>query len=241
MALTYQEHPVSGRLAVAVRSFWSYSFADAARPTPVPYRVLPDGCIDLIARYTHPPRADRPGRCELAVTGLTARLVQVELAPHTTLWGVQFRPGWAEAGAGAVPAPVGRRLAPGRPAVGPAGRAGPAAERAADGGRRRGRAARRAGRVGRPPGVGRPVRGSGSRPAPVGGSRRPGAAGRSGRRGRGERPHPAPPAHPGRRATAQDVRPHPPVPARRPPGSTSAGRWTWPGWQPTPGTPTSRT
>ncbi|MBC8161027.1 MAG: AraC family transcriptional regulator [Roseiflexaceae bacterium] len=104
MQIVHTEIPMQRPLANAVVSFWSYRVPiQSELSLPLSYRVLPDGCVDLIVRYTHPQRVGEPGLCALLVSGALSRFKVVELTPHTTLWGMQFRPGWVEAVLGVPP------------------------------------------------------------------------------------------------------------------------------------------
>ena len=66
-----------------------------------PFRVLPDGGIDLLVRG----EAQLGGRFawELWLGGVLPGFKMVVVAPRETFWGVRFRPGWVEAVLGVPP------------------------------------------------------------------------------------------------------------------------------------------
>lgn len=97
MPISYQLLPLDHLLSQAIDSFWHYSplAANDALAEPVVYRVLPDGCVDLIVSYTPATNGQAP-ECSVRVSGALAQYKLVELAPHTHLWGMHIRPGWVE-------------------------------------------------------------------------------------------------------------------------------------------------
>ena len=80
-------------LSDVVDAFWCHVPAGGAVGPPPHLRVLPDGCIDLIARFdVSGHRAAVP--TSLTVSGPTDRYRLVELPPSVAWAGVRFRP-WA--------------------------------------------------------------------------------------------------------------------------------------------------
>ncbi|MDF5713350.1 MAG: AraC family transcriptional regulator [Rhizonema sp. NSF051] len=91
----YKEFAPPNEIAHLVGAFWSFSMPDkAACNYSVPYRVLPDGCMDLIFRYQRSTNGaiDSPS---LTVYGSTDRYYIVDIKPSTQLIGVRFNPGMA--------------------------------------------------------------------------------------------------------------------------------------------------
>lgn len=91
----YKEFAPPNEIAHLVDAFWSFSIPDfTACNHSVPYRVLPDGCMDLIFGYQ---RSINGGiyRPHLTVYGSTDRYYMVDIQPSTELIGVRFSPGMA--------------------------------------------------------------------------------------------------------------------------------------------------
>jgi AraC-like DNA-binding protein len=86
MALGYQELPPSPRFAAHVECFWSHR---AEEPIPS-FRVLPDGCSDII--FERP--GGRRGR-GLIVVGAMTTAHSFPLPPRQFTFGVRFRPAMA--------------------------------------------------------------------------------------------------------------------------------------------------
>lgn len=95
MTLRYQEFPPSPRLAAHIECFWAHC---ADEPIPA-YRVLPDGCADILF--------ERPGMHRgrgLIVVGAMTRAQSFALPARQFTLGVRFRPTMAARFLG-VPAP----------------------------------------------------------------------------------------------------------------------------------------
>ncbi len=95
MTLRYQEFPPSPHLAAHVECFWAHC---ADEPVPS-YRVLPDGCADIL--FERP--GGRRGR-GLIVVGAMTRAQSIDLPARQFTLGVRFRPTMAARFLG-VPAP----------------------------------------------------------------------------------------------------------------------------------------
>lgn len=96
----YREFPLDPGSAQILDAMWSFTTLteETAIRESRPHCVLPDGCVDLIVRYS--PALATPSispRCELLVSGPLFRFKYVHIQPGTMLWGVQIRPGWTDA------------------------------------------------------------------------------------------------------------------------------------------------
>jgi AraC-like DNA-binding protein len=87
------EHPATPGLREIVRTFWS--LAPAHRPPSEGKLVLPDGCVDVVFRFTD-------SHVEAFVAGVTSSPRPVEAAVGDSLFGVSFGPGEASAVLGAA-------------------------------------------------------------------------------------------------------------------------------------------
>jgi AraC-like DNA-binding protein len=80
-----------------IEAFWSFRPSESAE-----YRVLPDGRVDLLARFDV--GADEAvSKLVLIVAGPARRFSMVPANPHTGFLGVRFRPGWGAACLGLHP------------------------------------------------------------------------------------------------------------------------------------------
>lgn len=94
MTLEYREHPPHPALADVAACHWSLRGAPAGGGPP--YRVLPDGCMDVIFDLGGGVWADRErSRPAVRVVGTMTRGLPVTLPPEVDLLGVRFRPGGA--------------------------------------------------------------------------------------------------------------------------------------------------
>ncbi|HEX8567638.1 MAG TPA: AraC family transcriptional regulator [Pyrinomonadaceae bacterium] len=85
MSSIYLEYPPSPRLNPFVASYWSLQVSEIKEPEN--YRVLPDGCIDLLF--------DNISRPSGVIVGSMTKSVSVTLQPNARYFGVRFRPGGA--------------------------------------------------------------------------------------------------------------------------------------------------
>jgi AraC-like DNA-binding protein len=85
MSSVYLEYSPSPRLNPFVASYWSLQVSEIKEPEN--YRVLPDGCIDLIF--------DNISRPSGVIVGSMTKSVSVTLQPNAKYFGVRFRPGGA--------------------------------------------------------------------------------------------------------------------------------------------------
>ncbi|HEX8197080.1 MAG TPA: AraC family transcriptional regulator [Pyrinomonadaceae bacterium] len=85
MSSIYLEYSPSPRLNPFVASYWSLQVPEIKEPEK--YRVLPDGCIDLIF--------DNISRPLGVIVGSMTKSVMVTLQPNARYFGVRFRPGGA--------------------------------------------------------------------------------------------------------------------------------------------------
>lgn len=95
-SVTYREYPPSPRLAPWVACYWMLT-AGSAHADPVPNRILPDGCADIILDMTGGAgvRSDT-ALAELPfVVGAMRTASLHTVIPGTALLGVRFRPGGA--------------------------------------------------------------------------------------------------------------------------------------------------
>lgn len=97
---TYVEHAPDPELARYIECYWSVS----CRPSMGarrPWRVLPDGCMDIIFNLGDTPRQGRRVAACPAVIGTMTRAIAVEYHGRTEIVGVRFRPGggtpWVDA------------------------------------------------------------------------------------------------------------------------------------------------
>src|SRR5688500_8939537 len=82
----YREFSPPPWLAALVECFWT-STARPAAPTPTRYRVLPDGCMDLLFDF----KATTGRRA--SIVGTMTRPLDVVAVGPVDLLGVRFRPG----------------------------------------------------------------------------------------------------------------------------------------------------
>jgi AraC-like DNA-binding protein len=85
MSSVYLEYSPSPRLNPFVASYWSLQVSEIKEPEN--YRVLPDGCIDLLF--------DNISRPSGVIVGSMTKSVSVTLQPNARYFGVRFRPGGA--------------------------------------------------------------------------------------------------------------------------------------------------
>ena len=85
MSSVYLEYSPSPRLNPFVASYWSLQVSEIKEPEN--YRVLPDGCIDLLF--------DNISRPSGVIVGSMTKSVSVTLQPNAKYFGVRFRPGGA--------------------------------------------------------------------------------------------------------------------------------------------------
>jgi AraC-like DNA-binding protein len=85
MSSIYLEYSPSPRLKPFVASYWSLQVPEIKEPEN--YRVLPDGCIDLLF--------DNISRPSGVIIGSMTKSVPVTLQPNARYFGVRFRPGGA--------------------------------------------------------------------------------------------------------------------------------------------------
>ena len=85
MSSVYLEYSPSPRLNPFVASYWSLQVSNIKEPEN--YRVLPDGCIDLLF--------DNISRPSGVIVGSMTKSVSVTLQPNARYFGVRFRPGGA--------------------------------------------------------------------------------------------------------------------------------------------------
>ena len=85
MSYIYLEHSPSPRLDSVVASYWSLQVSEGEEPEN--YRVLPDGCVDLLF--------DNISRPSGVIVGSMTKAVSVTLQPNAKYFGVRFRPGGA--------------------------------------------------------------------------------------------------------------------------------------------------
>jgi AraC-like DNA-binding protein len=85
MSSVYLEYSPSPRLNPFVASYWSLQVSEIKEPEN--YRVLPDGCIDLLF--------DNISRPSGVIVGSMTKSVSVTLQPNANYFGVRFRPGGA--------------------------------------------------------------------------------------------------------------------------------------------------
>jgi AraC-like DNA-binding protein len=85
MSSVYLEYSPSPRLNPFVASYWSLQVSNIKEPEN--YRVLPDGCIDLLF--------DNISRPSGVIIGSMTKSVSVTLQPNAKYFGVRFRPGGA--------------------------------------------------------------------------------------------------------------------------------------------------
>jgi AraC-like DNA-binding protein len=81
----YQEFPPSRKFAAHIECFWIHRSPEPVRD----YRVLPDGCSDLIFEQ---PARDYGG---LAIVGTMTRLQAFDIPARHSTFGVRFRPAMA--------------------------------------------------------------------------------------------------------------------------------------------------
>ncbi len=85
MSSIYLEFTPSPRLKSLVASYWTLQVSEIKEPEN--YRVLPDGCIDLLFDdISHPSGV---------IVGCMTKAVSVTLQPHAKYFGVRFCPGGA--------------------------------------------------------------------------------------------------------------------------------------------------
>ena len=85
MSSVYLEYSPSPRLNPFVASYWSLQVSEIKEPEN--YRVLPDGCIDLLFdNISHPSGV---------IVGSMTKSLSVTLQPNAKYFGVRFRPGGA--------------------------------------------------------------------------------------------------------------------------------------------------
>jgi len=91
-ASSYREYTPSDRLRSFVVCFWTRESPAFELTSPSVYRVLPDGCIDVVLGFSG--RADEP-ESALAVGTMTRALVLDAATSPECFVGVRFRPGKA--------------------------------------------------------------------------------------------------------------------------------------------------
>lgn len=80
----YREVPLRPELAPYAEAAWLLVVPNA--PPPLPHRVLPDGCTDIVGQVGG----------ELVVAGPSTRSELASLVPGRAHYGIRFRPGMAE-------------------------------------------------------------------------------------------------------------------------------------------------
>ncbi len=84
---TYREYHPRKCLQASVACFWSLS-SEGSPTESLSYRILPDGCVDIIFDHTQP-------QAGAVVTGAMSSCLTGKLEGHIDLLGVRFRPGGA--------------------------------------------------------------------------------------------------------------------------------------------------
>jgi AraC-like DNA-binding protein len=85
----YREHRPAADLAPWIECFWTRSPKPGTRHAGAPYRILPDGCADILF--------DLSTGTEAFVVGPMTRAIVIPPSPDTRFLGVRFRPGAAGA------------------------------------------------------------------------------------------------------------------------------------------------
>jgi AraC-like DNA-binding protein len=85
--LLYQEFPPSLRFSHVIECFWHHR---TTQPEPG-FRVLPDGCMDLLFEA----QPNRVGSADLRIIGTMTRFQSVSFPAGHLTFGVRFRPGMA--------------------------------------------------------------------------------------------------------------------------------------------------
>lgn len=95
----YAEHTAAFDPGI-VSAIWSVSTCHASKAeSTAPYRVLPDGCLDLVLRV-RPDVPDSVARPDLFIGGPACIASVVSVAPGTLHYGVRFQPGFGGAALG---------------------------------------------------------------------------------------------------------------------------------------------
>jgi AraC-like DNA-binding protein len=83
-------------IASLVDAFWCFSTSNAAVQSyaPIPYRVLPDGCMDLIFQCERSQKGEI-NNPQLTIYGTTDRFALFHIQPATEVVGIRFHPGRA--------------------------------------------------------------------------------------------------------------------------------------------------
>ncbi len=88
--------PLTPPLSQAFVSCWVYQPSLPNSLNPQIYRVLPDGCADLILKISLSASNASRLKATLLLSGVLSHYKLVELKPNTLLYGLHFRPGWIE-------------------------------------------------------------------------------------------------------------------------------------------------
>lgn len=80
--MIYKEFQPNHLLTDFVKNYWWF---DNSTPERLEFTILPDGCFDLLIHF------EKNLQTEISLTGLWTKQVEVNIEPHTQIFGIRFK------------------------------------------------------------------------------------------------------------------------------------------------------